>query len=68
VLTHDAHQQLSFSNTAGSARALDVMDIVESDDVKQIEKAAMLIRPYGRSKTETPLAASGVFQPALQEY
>ena len=31
----------------------DVIDIVESDDVKQVEKAAMLIRAYGRSTTET---------------
>jgi uncharacterized protein with GYD domain len=30
-----------------------VIDIVESDDVKQVEKAAMLIRAYGRSTTET---------------
>jgi hypothetical protein len=33
-----------------------VLDIVESDDVKQVEKAAMLIRAYGRSTTETLLA------------
>jgi uncharacterized protein with GYD domain len=31
----------------------DVIDIVESEDVKQVEKAAMLIRAYGRSTTET---------------
>lgn len=31
----------------------DVVDIVEASDEKQIEKAAMLIRAYGRSTTET---------------
>jgi len=35
----------------------DVVDIVEADDVKQIEKAAMIIRSQGRSRTET-LAAT----------
>lgn len=31
----------------------DVVDIVESDDPKQIMKAAMIIRAYGHSITET---------------
>ena len=35
----------------------DVVDIVESDDPKQIMKAAMIIRAYGHSITET-LAAT----------
>lgn len=35
----------------------DVVDLVEADDPKQIEKAAMLIRAYGHSTTET-LAAT----------
>jgi uncharacterized protein with GYD domain len=34
----------------------DVVDIVESDDPKQIEKAAMIIRAYGHSTTETLVA------------
>ena len=34
----------------------DVVDIVESDDLKQVERAAMIIRAYGRSTTETLLA------------
>ncbi len=34
----------------------DVVDIVESPDVKQIEKAAMIIRAYGHATTETLLA------------
>ena len=31
----------------------DVVDIVESDDQKQVERAAMIIRSYGNSTTET---------------
>ncbi len=31
----------------------DVVDIVETDDPGQIEKAAMIIRAYGHSTTET---------------
>jgi uncharacterized protein with GYD domain len=31
----------------------DVVDIVESDDPTQVEKASMIIRAYGRSSTET---------------
>lgn len=34
----------------------DVVDIVESDDQKQVEKAAMVIRAYGHSITETMVA------------
>ena len=34
----------------------DVVDLVEADDPKQIEKAAMLIRAYGHSTTETLVA------------
>ncbi len=39
----------SFSTTG----RFDVVDIVESDDPKQIMKAAMIIRAYGHSTTET---------------
>jgi uncharacterized protein with GYD domain len=31
----------------------DAVDIVESDDPSQVQKAAMIIRSYGRSLTET---------------
>lgn len=31
----------------------DIIDIVESDDPNQIEKATMIIRSYGKSQTET---------------
>jgi len=34
----------------------DVVDIVEADDLKQIEKAAMIIRASGHSSTETLVA------------
>ncbi len=34
----------------------DVVDIVEADDAKQIENAAMIIRAYGHSTTETLMA------------
>lgn len=34
----------------------DVVDIVESDDLRQVERAAMIIRAYGRSSTETLVA------------
>jgi uncharacterized protein with GYD domain len=34
----------------------DVVDVVEADDPKQVEKAAMLIRAHGHSTTETLLA------------
>ncbi len=34
----------------------DVVDLVEAEDPKQIEKAAMIIRGYGHSSTETLVA------------
>lgn len=34
----------------------DVVDVVEASDPKEIEKAAMMIRAYGNSTTETLLA------------
>jgi uncharacterized protein with GYD domain len=34
----------------------DVVDVVEASDAKDIEKAAMIIRAYGKSTTETLLA------------
>jgi uncharacterized protein with GYD domain len=34
----------------------DVVDFVEADDPKQIEKTAMIIRAYGHSSTETLVA------------
>ncbi len=34
----------------------DVVDIVRSNDLKQVEKAAMIIRAYGHAITETMVA------------
>lgn len=34
----------------------DVLDVVEADDPKELERAAMIIRSYGHSTTETLLA------------
>jgi len=34
----------------------DIVDIVESEDPGQIEKAIMIIRAYGHARTETMLA------------
>jgi uncharacterized protein with GYD domain len=34
----------------------DIIDVVESEDLKQVEKAAMIIRAYGHSTTETLVA------------
>ncbi len=34
----------------------DVVDVVESNDPKQVEKATMLIRAYGHATTETLVA------------
>jgi uncharacterized protein with GYD domain len=34
----------------------DVVDIVQSDDLKQVEKAVMIIRAYGHATTETMVA------------
>jgi len=37
----------------------DVVDMVEADDPKQIEKAAMIIHAYGHSTSETLVATQG---------
>jgi uncharacterized protein with GYD domain len=34
----------------------DIVDVIESDDPKQVEKVAMIIRAYGHSATESSLA------------
>jgi len=34
----------------------DVIDIIESDDLEQVQKAARIIRSYGHSATETMVA------------
>ncbi|MFO8011557.1 MAG: GYD domain-containing protein [Dehalococcoidia bacterium] len=34
----------------------DVVDVVESDEPEQVERAAMIIRGYGHARTETMMA------------
>jgi len=46
------HWKNSFATTG----RFDVVDIVEADDPKEIAKAAMIIRSYGHSTTETLVA------------
>ena len=49
--------RVTWKDSYATLGRFDVVDIVESDDLKQIEKAAMIIRAYGHSTTET-LAAT----------
>ena len=44
---------LEWKQSFATLGRFDVIDIVETDDPKQIEKAAMIIRAYGHSTTET---------------
>lgn len=39
-----------------SFATLDVVDLVEANDSKQIKKTAMIVRAYGHSTTETLVA------------
>jgi uncharacterized protein with GYD domain len=48
----DVHWKSSFAVLG----RFDVVDIVESDNPKQVEKAAMIIRAFGNSVTETLFA------------
>jgi uncharacterized protein with GYD domain len=45
-----------FKESYATLGRFDFIDIVESDDPKQVEKAAMIIRAYGHSATETLVA------------
>ncbi len=45
-----------WKSSFASLSRFDVVDIVEANDEKQIEKAAMIIRAYGHSTTETLVA------------
>jgi uncharacterized protein with GYD domain len=47
---------LEWKSSYATMGQYDVVDIVQSDDPKQVEKAAMIIRAYGHSTTETLLA------------
>lgn len=44
---------LEWKHSFATLGRFDVIDIVETDDPKQIEKAAMIIRAFGHSTTET---------------
>jgi len=59
TVTAKVKKQCPEINWKGSFATLgrfDVVDFVEADDPKQIEKAAMIIRAYGHSTTETLIA------------
>ncbi|MFH1646803.1 MAG: GYD domain-containing protein [Chloroflexota bacterium] len=42
-----------FKNSYATLGRFDFVDIVESDDLAQVEKVAMIIRACGQSETET---------------
>lgn len=48
--------QVTWKKSYATTGRFDVVDVVESDDVEQVEKAAMIIRAYGHATTETLLA------------
>ncbi len=47
---------VKWKNSLATLGRFDVVDVVEADDPKQIEKGAMIIRAYGHSTTETLVA------------
>jgi uncharacterized protein with GYD domain len=47
---------VKWKESFASLGRFDVVDIVEAENAKQIEKAAMIIRAYGHSTTETLVA------------
>lgn len=44
---------LQWKHSFATLGRFDVVDVVETDDPKQVEKATMIIRAYGHSTTET---------------
>src|SRR5437879_4509314 len=50
------HKVKGWKQSFATLGRFDVVDIVEADDPKDIERAAMIIRGYGHSTTETLLA------------
>jgi uncharacterized protein with GYD domain len=44
---------LNWKHSFATLGRFDVVDVVETDDPRQIEKATMIIRAYGHSTTET---------------
>jgi len=47
---------VTWKNSYATMGRFDIIDIIEANDQKQVEKAAMIIRAYGHSSTETLLA------------
>jgi len=47
---------IRWRNSYATLGRFDVVDVVESDDPKEIEKAGMIIRAYGHATTETLFA------------
>ena len=47
---------VDWQNSYATMGQYDVVDVVNSDDPKQVEKAAMIIRSYGHSSTATLVA------------
>ncbi len=45
--------EVTWKGSFATLGRFDVVDLVEAEDPKQIEKAAMIIRAYGHSTTET---------------
>lgn len=45
--------QVTWKSSYATLGRFDVVDIVEAKDPKEIERAAMIIRAYGHSTTET---------------
>ena len=48
--------EITWKGSFATLGRFDVVDFVQADDPKQIEKAAMIIRAYGHSTTETLIA------------
>jgi uncharacterized protein with GYD domain len=48
--------EVTWKGSFATLGRFDVVDFVEADDPKQIEKVAMIIRAYGHSTTETLVA------------
>ena len=44
---------MTWKDSFATLGRFDVVDIVESEDPHQVAKAAMIIRAYGKSETET---------------
>jgi uncharacterized protein with GYD domain len=48
--------EIRWKDSYATLGRFDAVDVVEANDPKQVEKAAMIIRAYGHSTTETLVA------------